>query len=171
MLAGSVTCSTIDQRHHFGVGNAVVLEPCVFHSSRAGDDAAFLMEVETPPMKGDLVRFKDDFGRSGTGYESAAHHCEDVSGFAYRPLRTIEHGGAPFDFHALRLQLLTIAGAADLRREVHPDALLVPFLGRIVFNQTIVADMGEAVPAAALLDLALPPYFPPVELLQVMPPS
>jgi hypothetical protein len=48
--------------------------------------------------------------------------------------------------------------------------MAVPFLGRIVFNQTIVADMGEAVQSDVLLRAALPSYFPPVEVLLVLPP-
>lgn len=170
VMAGEVVCSTIEDRHRLRAGQAVVLEPCVFHSTRAvSPEGAFVMEVENPPLKGDLLRFRDDFGRAGRGYESAREHSTDFGAFDYRPLERIAHAGEAFDFHEVRLRLATFQRASDLVAEVRPSSLIVPFLGRIVFGRKIVADMGETIEAARIRPERCPAAFPPVELLQIAP--
>lgn len=45
-----------------------------FHSTCAITDETFILEVETPEDKHDLVRLKDSYGRENIGYETAEHH-------------------------------------------------------------------------------------------------
>ena len=45
-----------------------------FHSTCALTDYTFILEVETPEDKHDLVRLKDSYGRQNIGYETAEHH-------------------------------------------------------------------------------------------------
>jgi hypothetical protein len=44
-----------------------------FHSTTALTDDTFLLEVETPEDKHDLVRLKDSYGRENKGYETQEH--------------------------------------------------------------------------------------------------
>lgn len=46
-----------------------------FHSTKAITDC-FILEIETPEDKGDLVRLDDAYGRAGTEYEGKNHHIE-----------------------------------------------------------------------------------------------
>jgi hypothetical protein len=46
-----------------------------FHSTKAIDDS-FILEIETPEDKHDLVRLDDAYGRAGTDYEGKSHHSE-----------------------------------------------------------------------------------------------
>ena len=86
ILDGAVQCSTIDDKYRLNTLEAVVLEPCVFHSSMAvADEGAFIMEIETPPMKGDLVRMHDAYGRQGTGYEKTNEYSKDFSKYEFHP--------------------------------------------------------------------------------------
>jgi len=52
-----------------------------FHSTRAlSDDGAFILEIETPEDKHDLVRLEDAYGRQGKSYEgkeSQSPKCDD----------------------------------------------------------------------------------------------
>lgn len=45
-----------------------------FHSTCAITDNTYILEVETPEDKHDLVRLKDSYGRENIGYETAEHH-------------------------------------------------------------------------------------------------
>jgi hypothetical protein len=48
-----------------------------FHSTKAvSKGGAFILEVETPEDKHDLVRLEDKYGRSGEQYEGEKHHTE-----------------------------------------------------------------------------------------------
>ena len=170
VMAGVVECSTFDERYQLGPAQAVVLEPCVFHTTKAiSEGGAVVMEVETPPLKGDLLRFRDNFGRAGQGYEDPKQYSKELDGFDYRPLQGITHGGATFVFQDIRMRYRSFFGAADLAGHLAAGGLAVPLLGRLMAGPKTIVDIGEAVPGAALLGNAFPASFPPVELLQVLP--
>jgi len=69
VLSGQVTCSTLSQRHFLSQGDSIFFAPKVFHSTKGIIDSE-VIEVETPPLKGDLVRLTDGYGRIGKGYEA-----------------------------------------------------------------------------------------------------
>lgn len=146
VLAGAAVCSTFDDRYPLSAGQAVVLEPGVFHTTMAGPAGTCLMEVETPPMKGDLLRFRDNFGRAGQGYEDARQHATDVAAFDYAPLRHIGHGGTPFRFQDLQLRVQVLQPGTDSFNGFNHSGLVVPFLGRLAGERALLADIGEAVP-------------------------
>lgn len=150
VLAGSALCSTFDDRYPLTTGGAVVLEPGVFHTTLAGPAGACLMEVETPPLKGDLLRFRDNFGRAGQGYEDARQYSTDFTGFDYAPLRTIAHGGAPFRFKDLQLHVQVVRAGAEPFADPGRAGLVVPFLGQLTAGRRLIADIGEAVPLPQL---------------------
>lgn len=147
VLSGAAVCSTFDDRYPLVAGEAVVLEPGVFHTTLAvSPGGACVMEVETPPLKGDLLRYRDNFGRAGQGYEGEKQYSTDFAAFDYAPLRKIDHGGAPFRFKELQLQLQELQPGADSFGGRGPAGLVVPFLGRLTGEWKLLADIGEAVP-------------------------
>jgi hypothetical protein len=111
----------------------------------AGPAGTCLMEVETPPMKGDLLRFRDNFGRAGQGYEDARQHATDLTGFDYAPLRNIGHNGAPFRFQDLQLRMQVLRPGTDSFNGFTHGGLVVPFRGRLAGERMLLADIGEAV--------------------------
>ena len=146
ILSGAVICSTFDDRYPLGVGQAVVLEHGVFHTTMAvSPGGACVMEVETPPLKGDLLRFRDNFGRAGQGYEDEKQYSTNFAEFDYAPLRTINHGGTPFPFKEIQLQLQVLPGGADSFGDINHDGLIVPMLGQLTGGRKLLADIGEAV--------------------------
>lgn len=151
-------------------GEAVVLEPCVFHSSQAiSDENVFLLEVETPPLKGDLLRSKDAFGRAGKAYEKSTHYSTDLEKYDYHPLETIPHGGSSFNFKKVILRLSSFSGKSDFENGLISGGISVPLLGRIVFGKQTVADIGEAIESSEIPLGTCPESIPPVELLQIVP--
>jgi mannose-6-phosphate isomerase-like protein (cupin superfamily) len=84
VLVGEAISSTLDSRYELHELDALVIEPCVFHSTRAvSPEGAFVMEVETPPEKHDLVRLRDNFGRERRGYEGENFHSRDLGAYEY----------------------------------------------------------------------------------------
>ncbi len=70
---GSISLNSMD---------GVILGQGVFHSTEAvnalpidpqSENGIWVMEIESPPLKNDLVRMKDAYGRAGAAYEGAEH--------------------------------------------------------------------------------------------------
>lgn len=172
VIQGNILCSTIDDRYLLKEGEAVVLEPCVFHSSTAiSENDVFLMEVETPPLKGDLLRFRDAFGRAGKAYESSSQYSRELEKYDYQPLESIRHGGASFGFKEMTLRYSSFKGKLDFQNGLIPGGISIPLLGRLVFGKQIVADAGEAVASSEIPLESCPESIPPVELLQIISPT
>ncbi len=74
VLSGSAHCRTLDGDYRLGAGDVIVFHPRVFHSTKATSPDTWVLEIETPVLKGDLVRLADAYGRAGTGYEGKQHH-------------------------------------------------------------------------------------------------
>ena len=78
LLSGNAACSHSEGIIGLNPMDGVVIEEGVFHSTEAcsphliqplSENGIWVMEIESPPIKTDLVRIKDEYGRSGTSYE------------------------------------------------------------------------------------------------------
>ena len=69
VLSGKVQSSTLTEWFDLNIIDGLILEGGVFHTSKALTNDVFIMEIETPPNKKDLVRLKDSYGREGKAYE------------------------------------------------------------------------------------------------------
>jgi len=70
ILDGKAQFSSLNESVELSPMCAVIMEPNVFHSTQAISSAGVkLLEFETPPMKHDLVRLEDKYGRVNEGYE------------------------------------------------------------------------------------------------------
>jgi len=151
---GQVVCSTIGSRYRLGVADAVVLEPCVFHTTQAiSDEGACVMEIETPPMKGDLVRMKDSFGRAGQGYEDKSQYETNLGEFEYQPWPGAECEGC--SVRSLKAQIRRITNQNQWQSVKERSSVVMPVSERLRVGPKM-ADVGEAVP----VDLLRPHDFP-----------
>lgn len=70
VLEGGALFSTLNADLKLSPLDAVVIDAGVFHATKCiSKNGLKLLEVETPPMKHDLIRLKDNYGRAGMGYE------------------------------------------------------------------------------------------------------
>ncbi len=84
VLQGKVLCSTLESRFERSTGEGLLIDKGVFHQTRVlSDDGAFVMEIETPVNKRDLVRSMDKYGRQGKGYESSASYSKNIQNYNY----------------------------------------------------------------------------------------
>lgn len=71
VLEGEALFTTLNTSIHLRPADGVCIDAGVFHSTRAlSPGGARVLEVESPPLKYDLVRLRDAYGRAGTQYES-----------------------------------------------------------------------------------------------------
>jgi len=80
LLSGTATTSTLKGSLELNPLDAVVIDSGVFHATEASsslpmiphsENGIWVMEIESPPMKADLLRLKDEYGRAGASYEGA----------------------------------------------------------------------------------------------------
>lgn len=70
ILEGRALFSSLNESWELMPMDAMVIDPGVFHSTSCLSKAGLrLLEFETPPMKHDLVRLEDKYGRAQQGYE------------------------------------------------------------------------------------------------------
>jgi mannose-6-phosphate isomerase-like protein (cupin superfamily) len=147
VLDGTVQCTTLEDKYRMNTLDGIVLEPCVFHSSKAmSTEGTFIMEIETPPMKGDLVRMNDAYGRQHTGYEKTNEYSDEFDQYEYYPFDGME--ARVWKFRDLEI-LLT-----KERPECGPSTkMVVPISGFVESKKKkAVIEAGEAVPAGSELD-------------------
>lgn len=84
VLDGEAQCSTLERGFRRKPGQAMRLGAGVFHRTKAlGDDGTFVMEIESPVNKRDLIRVHDDYGREAKAYESTDWLSRDLENFNY----------------------------------------------------------------------------------------
>ena len=92
VVSGEVVCSTLEGWLLRKKGEGVMIDEGVFHSTRAdSNEGAFILEVESPPNKKDLVRLKDEYGRQHLGYEGTSQMSKELDKYDY------------IDFHSMTI--------------------------------------------------------------------
>tara|TARA_Y100000590_G_scaffold469825_1_gene660004 strand:- start:7083 stop:9620 length:2538 start_codon:yes stop_codon:yes gene_type:complete len=75
VLEGKVECSSLNKSIIMSLGQGLIIDKGSFHQTKAlSKNGCFVMEIETPVNKHDLVRLKDSYKRVGKGYETVDKH-------------------------------------------------------------------------------------------------
>src|SRR3989344_2913408 len=70
VLSGRALFSTLNESWELMPHDAMVIDSGTFHSTHSlSKEGLVLLEFETPPMKHDLLRLEDKYGRARKGYE------------------------------------------------------------------------------------------------------
>jgi acetolactate synthase I/II/III large subunit len=82
LLSGNATCRHSKGEIKLDPLDGIIIERGAFHSTEAfsqlpieplSENGILVIEIESPPAKTDLVRVKDEYGRSGVSYEGRDH--------------------------------------------------------------------------------------------------
>jgi hypothetical protein len=95
------------------------------------------MEIETPPMKGDLVRMHDAYGRQHTGYEKTNEYSTDFAAYEYFPFEEKDYKG--WRFKSIEIMLCKERPAA-----AENTLMIVPINGIARSKSNKIIDVGEA---------------------------
>ncbi len=85
ILSGKAMSNTFLSRNYLKGGDAIIIEKGVFHFTKAlSDNGLFLLEIENPPNKTDLVRLEDRYGRITYGYEGITEmQTQNLENYSY----------------------------------------------------------------------------------------
>lgn len=71
VLEGEAECLTLNKQMKRPAGTGLMVGEGTFHQTKVtSKNGAFVMEVESPVNKKELIRLKDVYGRAGKGYET-----------------------------------------------------------------------------------------------------
>lgn len=95
VLKGEVDFRTLTNSYRKKAGQALLIEEQVFHQTcGVGKDGAYIMEIETPNNKRDLVRLRDRYGRQNMGYEDASAYSINTQNYNYISFNSPNHTAA-----------------------------------------------------------------------------
>lgn len=165
VLEGEIRCTTLEDAVRVQPLDSVVLEPCVFHSSEGtSPNGAFLMEIETPPMKHDLVRLRDRYKRAGTGYEGQTEYSQETNQYDYAPLQ-VDAGAANQQFRSVRFHLRDVADRSTALLLASEHDIMIPLSRGVSGLERCKLEVGEAAAVHHIPAELFPPRFEPVEIL------
>ncbi|MBF0127814.1 MAG: hypothetical protein HQM02_11460 [Magnetococcales bacterium] len=170
VLSGKALCNTFQHRHFLSAGDSLIIDPAVFHSTRAVSlDGISLIEVETPPAKLDLCRLEDKYGRQARGYESQAETVtEDLDVFGYFCFDPFHTAHPPFFVegrYALSLEFL--AGDPD-KSFPDPGSVYCVCQGRLLGrNRETLVGVGETERGSYLANIPDLSFEPDTVLLKM----
>ncbi len=79
VLEGRALFSSLNESLELMPLDTVLIDAGVFHSTQSiSKEGLRLLEFETPPMKHDLLRLEDKYGRAQSGYEGADRMIDEV---------------------------------------------------------------------------------------------
>ena len=120
VLSGTACCSVLEGRVTRRAGDGMLIGKGVFHRTRSiSRGGTFVMEIESPVNKRDLVRLEDQYGREGLGYESADHFSVNLQNYNYFSfIDPTAYYNARKRFGDCSIQLVQCATPADVDRLV-----------------------------------------------------
>lgn len=96
-----------------------------FHSTEAlSADGAYILEIETPEHKHDLVRLEDAYGRTGQVYEGSEHHEEKPTDALWIPESNSSESRLP-NVHGCSIEHLKVQQACELLGYNETDIFIV----------------------------------------------
>lgn len=133
VIKGRTIFSTLNESWELQPYDSVIIDGGVFHSTESiSKDGARVLEFETPPMKHDLVRLQDKYGRANTNYEGEKRMRPDAqyTRFFNQENKIIQ------DQHNNRMYIKKINDKKDLINLPNPDTTLAVLLGGAIKSES-----------------------------------
>jgi quercetin dioxygenase-like cupin family protein len=148
IINGNALCNTFKYRNFINGGDALSIDAGVFHSTKAlSIDGIFVVEVESPPKKLDLLRLEDTYGREYCGYEShtqmVTKHLERFNYFHF------SDGNLTREYEVIKnkvnisFQKLTVQHNKTGFTSLHPSSIYCVCKGKLELPEHKIISPGE----------------------------
>ena len=157
VLEGSVTSSTLKKDFDLDFGEGLLLDRGVFHQTTATcKSGSFVMEIETPVNKRDLVRLKDKYGREGKGYETSDQYSINTQNYNHISFSAsqIQHNFKK-RFGSCSLTFKKVTSENDLKEilKLESDDVISVLSGQLLDEAGLpVVQMGDTFAVSVLQD-------------------
>lgn len=148
ILSGCAMTNTFSQRSYLRGGDTIIIDKGVFHSTKAlSDDGVFLLEIETPPLKTDLLRLEDRYGREMHGYEGLsemiAHNLDDYGYFYFKEPDSYARLSHNTNGYTIALEVFTNNDEFQKYFNINRGALYTCCRGILLDNNNVLLDSGN----------------------------
>lgn len=156
VLEGRVKCSNLTGDLDLSSGDGALFDKGVFHQTEAmSEGGAFVMEIETPVNKRDLVRLKDKYGRKGKGYETEDQHSFDIQNYNYISFDSLKiHHNLKKRFGECSITFKRLAGGKilDELKDLRSEDVICILKGRLHSSsiQSLI-EVGDTMPVKDLI--------------------
>ena len=154
VLEGNVECSSLTESISMNLGQGLVIEKGSFHRTKAiSKNGCFVMEIETPVKKYDLVRLKDSYRRVGKGYETIDKHkfSPNYNYLTFGESEVFYNITKRFGRCTLTIKKAKTKDEIDLILANNADTNLLGLLeGEIICNDTPLVKTGDIITVANL---------------------
>ena len=125
LLSGEAKISFLNETVSLQAPSRMMIRPGLFHSTRAvSKEGAVLLEIETPRLKGDLVRLEDTYGRKAQPYESGKNILP--LGTNRRTLdNPTNHDPVDFELHDCVLRLQRVDHEKEIIPRKRDDIMMI----------------------------------------------
>lgn len=144
LLEGKAEISFLNDKVLLEAPSKMMLRRGLFHSTKAiSDEGLYMLEVECPPIKEDLVRLKDNYGRKNKPYEGKerrTYRNEDCL-----LLKDDDINNGSFNFHGRVLELLTLKNETGINN-IREDQILMCLTGGLISeNDDLIYRPGDVI--------------------------
>lgn len=174
VLEGKVVCSTLENSFAKGPNGGLMIPKGVFHQTAVPQDTdhdAWVMEIESPVNKRDLVRLKDMYGRVGQGYEKKNHYSNKLQNYNYLSLNTsnaYHNVQKRFENASLALKKISSQAQLDELKEYADDDVLSVLSGKwLGLDGAPLIEVGDTISVRDIKKISILKYSEPLELLIV----
>ncbi len=134
VLEGRALFSSLNESWELMPMDTMVIDQGVFHSTQCiSKEGLRLLEFETPPMKHDLLRLEDRYGRAQKGYESVEGMTVDSS--KVRFLDSKNYNKAE-NICNRKMSIRQIKKNSDISNSVIKNTALVAILSGVIRSKT-----------------------------------
>ncbi|HJZ11138.1 MAG TPA: thiamine pyrophosphate-binding protein, partial [Acidobacteriota bacterium] len=158
VLEGKICCSTMTESLDRSAGEGLLIAKGVFHQSTTlSETGAFVMEIETPVNKRDLVRLKDKYGREGKGYETEDQHSFNTQNYNYISFQNLgiqNNLKKRFGQCSMTFKELTDEKVLDEVLELNPEDVICLLKGQLLDpSKQSVIQVGDTMTVESLKQL------------------
>lgn len=143
VLDGQAIFSSLSESIKLMPFDIVTIDAGAFHSTRAiSENGVRLLEFETPPMKHDLIRLKDEYGRANMVYEGLDKMIPDGTYIRFNASNQCSIS----NYYCNDLKIMSVASRNDLADVKLPSKVLAVVINGSVFskNENLIYTVADA---------------------------
>ncbi len=136
VLEGKAIFSSLNKSVELGPLDTIIVDAGVFHSTQAlSSGGIYVLEYETPPMKHDLVRLEDKYGRALNGYEGIDKMVANGKGYP-RFSGSNKTVGKTLGLYNNKASVKSVSGFNDLKKLLTGNSVAL-ILSGVIYSGNI----------------------------------
>lgn len=141
VMDGTVHIEFLSSARDLKAGDFINFRPGLFHKTTALSPKAYVLEIESPNKKQDLLRLEDVSGRRSSAIEAPDDVARNNDGMPLRDsFASIFEAGKTADIFGIQVSLRRFRALSDLKAEAGKNSFLMVLEGIFPTNRSYLLD-------------------------------